>query len=83
MIEVFKIVHGYNKNINDIYLFSHTDVANRDVPDSERPVLPAGNCVTGVYRYWPVLGCQFRYSANCCWRQHERRPASLRTYIRA
>jgi len=33
-----------------------------NVPDSGWPVLLAGNCVTGGYRYRPVVGC--RYSAN-------------------
>jgi len=34
------------------------------VPDSGRQILPAGKCVTGMYHYWPVLGCRFQYSAN-------------------
>jgi len=44
--------------------FWHSFLSTRDVLDSGWPVLPSDNCVTGEYRYWPVLGCRFRYSAN-------------------
>jgi len=56
-------------------------ISARDCDDSGQLVLPARNCVTGEYRYGPVLGCRFLYTANSCGRfqirigqrQHKRR----------
>jgi len=43
------------KSFKGIYAQSkHALVCARDVPDSGGLVLPAGNCVTGEYRYRPV-----------------------------